>query len=249
MVAPLLADLAELDRLEFDRSGEWFRRYQRQLEVFVAGAGKFGVSHFILIDGLNFVFELIGATRTYLALDECPEQVRRAIDFALRAQRGHSGSVLRARGALAGGTASNSRLAPRPHRLRERRSVPHDVGRLFRKVGPRAGRTDPRPLRRRRGAHPRQWPAFARSGGDAPRPPRRCSLATIAATPAAFDVLADLQARTGDLPLVVQANYAPFVERLRRRPPQRRALSRRRQARALPTPTRSWTKSWPTAGS
>ena len=47
----------------------WLERYLHQLDVFVAGApGKFGISHFILIDGLNFVFELVGATQTYLSL-------------------------------------------------------------------------------------------------------------------------------------------------------------------------------------
>ena len=50
--------------------------------VVAAAAGKFGVSHFILIDSLNFVFELVGATNTYLSLIEQPELVRRAVDFA-----------------------------------------------------------------------------------------------------------------------------------------------------------------------
>ena len=83
MVPPLLADWSEFDRLRFDPEHPWWQRYLRQLEVFVSGSrGKFGISHFILIDGLNFVFELLGATRTYLSLDEHPEMVRRAIDFA-----------------------------------------------------------------------------------------------------------------------------------------------------------------------
>jgi hypothetical protein len=83
MVPPLLADWSEFERLRFDPAHPWWQRYVRQLDVFVAGSrGKFGISHFILIDGLNFVFELLGATRTYLSLDEHPEMIRRAIDFA-----------------------------------------------------------------------------------------------------------------------------------------------------------------------
>ena len=35
----------------------------------------------IVIDGLNFAFELIGATNTYLAAEEQPQTLRRAIDF------------------------------------------------------------------------------------------------------------------------------------------------------------------------
>ena len=74
MVPPLLTDWSEFDRLRFDPSHPWWQRYLRQLEVFVeASRGKWGISHFILIDALNFVFELVGATQTYLSLDEHPE--------------------------------------------------------------------------------------------------------------------------------------------------------------------------------
>jgi hypothetical protein len=83
MVPPLLADWSEFDRIRFDEKHPWWQRYVRQLKAFVhAAAGRWGISHFILIDGLNFIFELIGATRTYLSLDERPEMVRRAVDFA-----------------------------------------------------------------------------------------------------------------------------------------------------------------------
>ena len=83
MVPPLLTDWSEFDRLRFDPQHPWWQRYVRQLDVFVeAGRGRWGISHFILIDALNFVFELLGATRTYLSLDEHAEMVRRAIDFA-----------------------------------------------------------------------------------------------------------------------------------------------------------------------
>src|SRR3989339_2190667 len=53
------------------------------MKIFAEGAeGKFGISHFILIDGLNFAFELVGATETYTALNDQPETVREGIDFA-----------------------------------------------------------------------------------------------------------------------------------------------------------------------
>ena len=82
MVPPLLKDWSEFDRLHFDRGHPWWQRYRRQLEVFVeCGRGKWGISHFILIDALNFVFELIGATQTYLSLEECPDNVGRAIQL------------------------------------------------------------------------------------------------------------------------------------------------------------------------
>ncbi len=83
MVPPLLKDWSEFDRLCFDPKHSWWQLYVRQLELFTeASYEKWGVSHFILIDSLNFIFELLGATKTYLSVDEQPEMVRRAIDFA-----------------------------------------------------------------------------------------------------------------------------------------------------------------------
>ncbi len=83
MVAPMLADWSELDELAVDETGAWMQRYLDQLECFRDTAdGRFGISHFILIDGLNFCFELVGATDTYMALEDQPERVRQAIEFA-----------------------------------------------------------------------------------------------------------------------------------------------------------------------
>ncbi len=83
MVAPLLDDWSRFDSLRFDPAHPWFERYLAQTKAFVeAAADKFGVSHFIMIDGLNFVFELVGATETYMSVEDRPEIVRRAIDFA-----------------------------------------------------------------------------------------------------------------------------------------------------------------------
>ena len=83
MVSPILNDLEELNKLKFDKSHKWYKRYINQLEIFIEGASnKFGISHLILIDGLNFIFELIGATKTYLSLIDKPELVHKAINFA-----------------------------------------------------------------------------------------------------------------------------------------------------------------------
>ena len=85
MVSPILNDWSELDELDFSTDSEWFGRYVRQMQVFVEVAqGKFGVSHFICINGLNLVFELVGATETYRALIERPDGVRRALELAHR---------------------------------------------------------------------------------------------------------------------------------------------------------------------
>jgi hypothetical protein len=82
MVPPLLKDWSEFDSLRFDDSNLWFQRYIDQLNIMVEKArGRFGISHLILIDSLNFVFELVGATNTYLSLEDDPEIVHRAIDL------------------------------------------------------------------------------------------------------------------------------------------------------------------------
>jgi len=108
MVPPLIKDWPEFDSLRLDEDHEWFRRYLRQLEVFVAGAGdRFGLSHFILIDSLNFVFELFGATRTYLELLDNPERVRQAVDFAFDLNLKVQETFFDRAPRLAGGTFSN----------------------------------------------------------------------------------------------------------------------------------------------
>jgi hypothetical protein len=108
MVPPLLGDWSQFDRLSFDLSHPWWQRYCRQIEVFAArGAGKWGISHFILIDGLNFVFEMVGATQTYLSIEECPDLVRRAIDFAFDLNVRVQEQFFAAAPMLQGGTLSN----------------------------------------------------------------------------------------------------------------------------------------------
>jgi hypothetical protein len=85
MVPPIRSAWDNLDTLEIDTSGEAWRYYLDLLDAIGRQAeGRFGISHFILIDALNFIFELVGATRTYLVVEDEPEKVRRAIDFAYR---------------------------------------------------------------------------------------------------------------------------------------------------------------------
>jgi hypothetical protein len=87
MVEPLLKDWSEFDDLRMfdptDTGNVWLRRYLEHMAAFNAVArGNWGISHFILIDALNFAFELMGATETYLACHDRPETMRRVIDFA-----------------------------------------------------------------------------------------------------------------------------------------------------------------------
>ena len=108
MVPPILRDWSQLKRLSFDANHDWFRRYQHQLNVFVEAAqGKFGISHFILISGLNFVFELVGATQTYLDLVDHPEVIRRAIELGYELNIRVQDTFFEKAPLLEGGTCSN----------------------------------------------------------------------------------------------------------------------------------------------
>jgi hypothetical protein len=108
MVPPILGDLGDLEKLVVDHQTEWYRFYLQELKMFrEASHGKFGISHFILIDGLNFVFELVGATQTYLELLDHPQKVHEAVEFAYRLNVDVQQAFFQHTPMLAEGTCSN----------------------------------------------------------------------------------------------------------------------------------------------
>jgi hypothetical protein len=108
MVPPILDDWDGLARMVIDQQSPSYQFYLQELEVFrQASQGKFGISHFILIDGLNFVFELFGATQTYLELVDRPEKVHEAIEFAYKLNVNVQQTFFQQAPLLAGGTCSN----------------------------------------------------------------------------------------------------------------------------------------------
>jgi len=217
MVSPLLNDWSEFDRLRFDPAHPWFQRYLRQLDVFTArAAGKFGVSHFILINGLNFVFELVGATRTYLSLDENPDMVRRALDLALELNVAVQETFFQRVGLLEGGTASNM-VQWIPGRVVSESVDPFHMTSVA--YFERWGREPVEQVFRRfdggvlhihgNGRHLLEAVATIRGL-------KAIYLGDDKGFPRAIEVLESLRRRTGDLPLVLHAGYREFVERLDR---------------------------------
>ena len=216
MVAPLLGDWSQFDALRFDRSRPWFEQYLRQLKVFAAGAaGNFGISHFILIDGLNFVFELLGATQTYLSLSERPEMVRRAIDFAFELNAAVHEAFFEHVGPLRGGTASNM-VQWVPGRIISESVDPfHMTSVAYFETWGRE------PVER----------IFARFDGgvlhihgngrhlleavSSLKGLKAIFLGDDRGFPMAFEVLPQLRARTRDVPLVVQVDFGPFADALK----------------------------------
>jgi hypothetical protein len=107
MVPPLLHDWSEFGRLSLNEDALWYRRYRDQLRIMAEAArGKFGISHLIVIDSLNFVFELVGATNTYISMYETPNYVRDAVEFAYSLNRRVHDVFFDIVGTLEGGTCS-----------------------------------------------------------------------------------------------------------------------------------------------
>lgn len=214
MVPPLMKDWSEFDRLRFDPTHPWWECYQRQMYVFVErAAGKWGISHFILIDALNFVFELIGATETYLSIEERPEMVRRAIDFGhdlnVRVQREFFDRV----GLFNGGTLCNFTQWI-PGRIVSESLDPYHMTSVdyFERWG--------------RESVERMLAEF--DGGIVHIHGNGRHLLEAAATlkavllmddkgfSAAFDAIADLKKRLGDVPVAIWTDCEKFAERLNR---------------------------------
>jgi hypothetical protein len=218
MVPPLLKSWDEFNGLQFDGGHPWWKRYSRQMEIFVARSrGKWGISHFILIDALNFVFELIGATETYLSLDERPEMVHRAIDFAFDLNCRVQNAFFETVGLFEGGTLSNFGQWL-PGRIVSESLDPYHMTSVA--------------YFEQWGREPAERILAAFDGGVIHIHGNGRHLLTAAATlrglkailllddvgfPKAFDIIRELQGQTADIPLAVFADYEPFVDRLRRR--------------------------------
>ncbi|NUQ65692.1 MAG: hypothetical protein HUU20_24745 [Pirellulales bacterium] len=215
MVAPLLADWSEFDSLRFDPDHVWFRRYLAQLDAFVRGSrSKFGISHFILIDGLNFAFELVGATETYLSLAERPEMVRRVIELAFELNAKVQDTFFEHVPLLEGGTCSNM-CEWVPGRIVSESVDPFHMTSV--KYLETWGRE---PIERMLGRF--DGGVLHLHGNGRHLLEVVCSLKGAKAIrmgddkgfPLAFDVLDSLRARAGDMPLVVEVEYAKFADAL-----------------------------------
>ena len=107
MVAPLLSGWDDFEELQWDAAGAVATGYGEMLEAYVrAAAGPYGISHFILINGFNFLYELFGATRAYLEAEENPERVRDALELGYRLNVWVQNRFFGAVPLVAGGTCS-----------------------------------------------------------------------------------------------------------------------------------------------
>jgi len=217
MVPPLLGDWSRFPELRFDEAHPWWQKYLNQLRIFVErGRGKWGVSHFILIDALNFVFELVGATATYLSIEERPDIVRQAIDLAfdlnVRVQRTFFDTV----GLFEGGTFSNFAQWI-PGRIVSESLDPFHMTSVayFEEWGRE-------PAERIIGSfdggviHIHGNGRHLLHAAASVKGLKAILLLDDTGFPAAFDLIKGLKARLGDVPAVVNAGCGGFVERLKR---------------------------------
>ncbi len=217
MVVPMWTDWLPFDSLRVDRGHPWFRRYVRQLDLYVdRAAGKFGISHFILIDGLNFVFELLGATATYLSLHTHSEMVSRAIDFAFGVNAMVQDTFFEKVPLVAGGTCSNM-ASWLPGRIVSESIDPFHMTSVddFQRWGRE-------PVERILGWY--DGGVLHIHGNGRHLLETACSLAGVKAIlmgddrgfPLAIDIVKELRKRAGDVPLVVLVDFATFAEKLDR---------------------------------
>jgi hypothetical protein len=217
MVPPVLANWSDFDRLRFEPSHPWWELYNRLLEVFVsASLGRWGISHFILVDAINFVFELTGATRAYLSLDEHPDMVHRAIDFAFDLNVRVQERFFQATPSLDGGTFSNF-AQWLPGRIVSESLDPYHMTSVayFENWGREPAE---RIMTYFDGGviHIHGNGRHLLEAASTLRGLKAFLLADDLGFPAAFDVLEQLQARVGSIPISVFAPYEAFLDRLHR---------------------------------
>jgi len=215
MVPPISKEWSELEKLSINQSSEVYQFYLRELRCFCEAArGKFGISHFILIDSLNFVFELFGGTRTYLELLDHPSYVSQAVEFAYRLNLDVQQTFFREIPLLEGGTCSNM-VQWIPGRIVSESVDPFHMTNVA--------------YFERWGREPVERIFAAFDGGvlhihgngrhlleavSSLRGLKAIFLGDDKDIPTAFSVLAELKSRTGNLPLVVQVHLQDFVAAL-----------------------------------
>lgn len=216
MVPPILDSWQEFDGLEIDKKHLWFERYLNQLQIFVNGADeKFGISHFILIDGLNFVFELIGATNTYLSLIETPAMVKKAIDMAYELNLWVQKTFFEHVPLLSGGTFSNvgqwipGKIVSESVDPFHMTSVDHfekwgrePIERIFKQFDGGV-------------VHIHGNGRHLLEAVSSIKGLNVMLLADDKGYPPAFEVLPELKARCGDIPLTVKVDFNMFADYLR----------------------------------
>lgn len=108
MAIPFISDLKEAEGFKLNEDSLWCKRFIKQLEYYKERAkGRYGLSHFIMVSGVNFLFELRGATNAYYDILENPEDAQKVIDFSSKLNIWIQNMFFDTIGLFEGGTFSN----------------------------------------------------------------------------------------------------------------------------------------------
>jgi len=81
---PLLDSWQELEKLSFSLDNPWVRRFRELLAYFIPQvSGRLGINVFLCIDALTLACELRGTSRAYLDLYEHPQELRRVMEIGV----------------------------------------------------------------------------------------------------------------------------------------------------------------------
>lgn len=215
MCAPLANDWEALPELKWQRSNPIHQWYLAKLDTFANGSkGKFGISHFVLIDGLNFCFELVGGTQAYLGLYECPDKVREAIDFGHSLNADLHRTFFEKVPLLAGGTCSYTGQWI-PGRILNESIDPFHMTSVdtFEEWGRE-------PVERIFGEfdggiiHLHSNGRHLLEASATMKGLKAILLGDEKDAPACLDILPELRERAGDMPLIIEGSFSEFSKRL-----------------------------------
>ena len=102
-------DLSQVASLALPGPGQlWYDRMMNQFEVYAqACKGKFLCSHFICVASMNLMFELRGATNSFVDMLDDFETMRQVLDFSIGLNTLVQDAFFETTGLYEGGTASN----------------------------------------------------------------------------------------------------------------------------------------------
>ena len=107
-VAKFAETAKDIYSYEIDLTNRWYRYYAKELSIFrERSEGKFGISHWCVLDGIHLLTEMIGYSKTFYEILDDPDTCRDVIDFAFKIALALQNKFFEEIGLFEGGTCSN----------------------------------------------------------------------------------------------------------------------------------------------
>ncbi len=108
MAVPFAQSVSELSNLSLNTENQWAKIFVDQLKFYAKKSkDKYGISHFILIDGLNLLLELRGGTNMFLDTADYPDKIQEFVKFGRKVNYYVQDTYFKEIGLYKGGTFSN----------------------------------------------------------------------------------------------------------------------------------------------